>query len=270
MRIAALLMMLTGCFVVPAKSTTTRNLGVERSSFINMGLARGLTLTTTADHANVIVTAIRKRDCKREVNQVIEVTEDRHLHWSGVDDPRAGLFALALAPVTVPISFIVSGISVAADSGSVYQKRKVIGVETSQCTEPAARVPVDITFASGNVITRYTGVDGTLSFTLPAGEPYEGVIQAKAEMEVSELKYRRKMPAVTTLRVAVTSCAQQAAYAGPLEVRLAVNADGFPSKIVLDHGGDALTTCIADRIEGHQFPEGQRDQTLVLPFSLGQ
>lgn len=269
MRIAALLLMLTGCFVVPAKSTTTRNLGIERSE-PRMGLSRGLLLTTTSDHSTVLVTAIRKRDCKREVSQVIEVTEDRHLHWSGVDDPRAGLFALVLAPVTVPVSLIISGISVAADSGSRHEQRRLISVETEQCTQPAARLPVEITFASGIVVTRYTGVDGTISFALPAGEPYQGVIQAKAEMEIAELKYHRKLPAVTSLRAAVTKCAQEAAFTGPLEVRVAVNPAGLPTKVELDRGDTSLTTCITTQIASARFPESQRDQTLVLPFSLGQ
>lgn len=274
MRIAALLVLLltglTGCLVVPAKTTTTRKLGVERSSFVNLGVARGLTLETHADHSYVIVTATRTRDCQRKLTQVTEVTEDRHLHWSGVDDPRGAVFAAPLAVVTVPLSFLYSAVSVSANPGNQYQTRKVVGVENQTCTEPASHTAVEITLASGTVLTRETGEDGGLSFTLPAGEPYQGVIVAKAGGQTSELKYHRKMPAVTNLRTAVTSCAQQAVYSGPLEVRVAVNPNGYPTKIEVDHGGDALTTCIATRVASSRFPEGQRDQTLVLPFSLGE
>ena len=271
MRIAALLLvsLVTGCFVVPATSTTTKSLGTERSQQ-RMGVARGLSLATAADHGNVIVTVLRKRDCHREVSEVIEVIEHRRLKMGGVEDPRGAVFGLLLSPVTLPISFLISGISVAANPSNRYEKRKVVGVETSQCTEPASRVPVEVTLASGTSFTRTTNFDGTVAFLLPAGEPYQGVIVARAEMETTQLKYRRKPPAVTTVREAVTSCAQQAAFTGKIEVRVAVNPTGMPTKVDLDHADTALTTCITTRIAEARFPEEQRNTTLVLPFSLGE
>ena len=55
-----------------------------------------------------------------------------------------------------------------------------------------------------------------------------------------------------------------------IEVRVAVNSAGLPTKVELDHGDASLTTCITTQIASARFPESQRDQTLVLPFSLGE
>lgn len=271
MRIAVLLAtcLLTGCFVVPAKTTTTRELPAERSS-PRMGLSRGLTVSTKAEHSNVIVSVLRKRDCHREVSRVVEVTEHRRLRMGGVEDPRGAVFGALLAPVTLPISLLISGISVAANPTNRYEKRNVVRVETSACTQPAERIPVEVTLASGVSFTRKTDADGGFTFRLPSGEPYRGVIRVRAETEVAELKYRRKMPAVTTVREAVASCARDASFTGALEVKVTVNPAGLPTKVDLDHADTALTTCITTQIAEARFPNEQRDMTLVMPFSLGE
>jgi len=188
----------------------------------------------------------------------------------GVEDPRAAPVAAVLAPVTLPISLLVSGISVLANSTNRYEKRKVIGVETLACTEPADGVAVEVTLASGLAFTRTSDTEGKVTFRLPSGEPYRGVIHARAESQTAELKYKRKTPGVTAVRDAVTSCAHDAAFAGALEVRVDVNPEGMPTKVALDHADPALTTCITTQIAEARFPQEQRDSTLVLPFSLGE
>lgn len=269
MRIAVLLLvsLLGGCFVLPSKTTTTRALGTQKSD-AKMGLSRGLALSTKAEHQNVIITVIRKRDCHREISQVFQVTERRGLRMGGAEDERAVAFGAMLAPATLPISFVISSLSLIGNRTHRYEKRQVVGVETSACTQPADQVPVEVTLASGLTFTRRTERDGTVTFRLPRTEPYKGVVRARAETAVVELKYRRKPPAVTAVRDAVQSCAQEVAYSGELEVRVGVDPAGRPTKVELDHGDAALTTCITTRVAEARFPQEQRDTTLVLPFAL--
>lgn len=264
-----LVMFGTGCLVVPSKTTTARKLGTEKSE-VQKGLSRGLELATVADHGAVVVQATRKRDCKREVFELTEVTEKRGLRMGGTDDPRAAIVAVVFAPVTLPLSFLVSSASLAGNRTHVRQVKKPIAVETWNCTEPAQGLPVEIELASGERTTLATDSDGTVSFRIPPGEPDRGVITARAESEAAQLKYHRKPPAVTAVRDAVMTCANQQSFKGSLEVRVAVNANGMPTKVELDHADATLTTCITTQIAEAHFPERQRDTTLVLPFSLGQ
>jgi hypothetical protein len=264
-----LVMFGTGCLVVPSKTTTARKLGTEKSE-VRKGLSRGLELSTAADHGAVVVQAARKRDCKREVFEVTEVTEKRGLRMGGTDDPRAAIFAVVFAPVTLPVSLLVSSASLAGNRTHVHQIKKPVAVETWNCKEPAQGLPVEIELASGERTTVMTDRNGTVTFRIPPGEPYRGVIRARAEAEVTELKYRRKAPAVTAVRDAVTSCAGEHSFTGSLEVRVMVNPSGMPTKVELDHGDAALTTCITTQIADARFPAQQRDTTLVMPFSLGQ
>src|SRR6478752_9707633 len=93
------LLPLAGCFVAPSSHVTTRHVGFEPSSEVRKGLARGLTLKTTVVHGQAVISAIRTRDCHREVFEVVEVTERRGLRMAVPEDPRAGVFGFFLAPV---------------------------------------------------------------------------------------------------------------------------------------------------------------------------
>jgi hypothetical protein len=79
------------------------------------------------------------------------------------------------------------------------------------------------------------------------------------------------MPAVTAVREAVKSCAGQQGLTGWLDVRIAVNSQGSPTKVELgQHPADGpLAVCITTQIARVQFSEAHRGMTIVLPFKLG-
>lgn len=192
MRIAVCLILLTGCVVMPSSRKTSRHVALEPSLEVRQGLARGLTLETRAERGDVVVSAIRTRDCHREVFEVSEGTEHRGLRMGGVDDPRGRAFGAILAPVTLPISLLISGLAVAFDGDDRQVVRAPYQVETTPCKEPAAKIAVDIELASGTHFARHTDERGVLTFTIPVTEPVRGVVTARAEMQVAQLKYRRK------------------------------------------------------------------------------
>ena len=192
MRIALLLVLLSGCFVVPSTRTTTRHVGFEASAEVRKGVARGLTVQMAVQHGDVVVAVVRTRDCHREILEVTEVREQRGLRMGGVDDPRGRAFGAMLAPVTLPVSFIISGLAVAFDRGDTHEQRTPHHVETTACTEPAGGIALDVELASGQRLADRTDAGGKLVFTIPAGEPPRGVVTVRAEATVAQLKYRRK------------------------------------------------------------------------------
>lgn len=258
----------SGCFVVPQTSTTSRQAGTVTSD-LRFGVARSLALTTVVERGTISVHAIRTRDCTRDVYRVTEVTETKHLRLGGVEDPRGRVFGAMLAPVTLPVSLLISGLIVAADDGATRRVQKLERVAASSCTQPAERLRVTVELASGQRFERITDERGTITFRIPDGEPYRGMIVARAETQSVELMYKRRMPAVTAVREAVTSCAEQHGLTGALDVRIVVNERGLPTKVELDRGDAPLTTCITSEIARLQFSERDRGTTVVLPFQLG-
>lgn len=193
MRFALLpILSLTGCLVVPASSKTSRHVGLEPAAEVRKGNSRGITLQASVVHGQAVITAIRTRDCHREVFDVIEVTESRGLLMSVPEDPRGAAFGALLAPVTLPLSLIYSSVAVAANHEERHTVRAPHHVETTACTEPATNVAIEIALPSGATFTDRTDAGGVLAFTIPKAEPAHGVITARAETQIAELKYRRK------------------------------------------------------------------------------
>lgn len=193
MRFALLVLLpLAGCLVVPKSHTTSHHAGFETSSEVRKGTVRGLTLKTSVVQGQAVISAIRTRDCHREVFDVLDVTERRSLHMTVPEDPRGALFAVALAPVTLPLSFVYSAFSVAANHETHHQARAAHHVETTACTEPAANIAIEVELASGAKLHDRTDDRGNFAFVIPKDEPARGVITARAETQVAELKYRRK------------------------------------------------------------------------------
>ena len=69
--------------------------------------------------------------------------------------------------------------------------RRLHHQERFVCTEPARKVGVEIALASGTPITGTTDGAGALTFQIPEGEPFHGVVVIRAETEIKELKYKR-------------------------------------------------------------------------------
>ena len=186
------LLPLTGCLIVPSSHKSSHHVGFETSPEVRKGVARGLTLKASVVHGQAVISATRTLDCHRQVFDVIDVTEKRGLRMSVPEDPRGGAFAVFLAPATLPLSLIYSGIAVAANHENHQTVRAPHHIETTACTEPASNLAIEVELPSGAKLVERTDVGGNLSFTIPKNEPARGIITARAETQAAELKYRRK------------------------------------------------------------------------------
>ena len=265
---------LCGCLVVPTTRTTTRSLGTRDGEVYEDGDA-GLDMKAEAQGSQVAVHATRLRDCHREIYAVLENRRERHLKLGGADDPRARAFGILLAPVLIPVSAIVSGISVAADEGSTTEQTRVDHVEKLRCTRPAAGLAIELVVPSGRVLRGTTDANGVATIGLPVSEPYRGVAVARAETASARIHFERPVPAVTAVRDAVLDCAATHQRTGAVRVVVVVDPDGAAASLHIDRrrgdqlaGDDELAACAGPAIARLKFPSAQRATTLVLPLAL--
>ena len=257
---ALLLILLSGCFVLPKTTTTTRDLGTAPGD-VEHGPVQQVELDAKATGDSIVVTAIAERECKRPFVRTIEETKEKHARWSGVKDPRAGLFALVLAPITVPVTAIGTGIAVLADgNGTSTTRTEIVRTETFACKTPIADHAVAIVMPSGATLNGATNGAGIAAVQIPETEPYRGV----AKLGEHEIAYARPMPAVTAVRETVYDCATQYNVHGAVRVSLGIDEHGRATSVGLDAGDRDFAACVQRGIQNTQFK--QRDVKLVLPL----
>ena len=259
---------LTGCLIMPATKSTSRSLGLTESNVVE-GPPLALVLAAQATSASVGLRATMKRECQRQVLAVTEVTTSKHARTGGASDPRGKVFGLLLAPLTVPISAMITGVVVAAHGDETTKHTKLVGTKRFECTTVAAKVPVQLTLASGITVERTTDGDGQLAFLIPMTEPYSGTVTISADKaQPTQIKYQRPMPSVTAVREAIMTCAARHAVRGTMKLQLTVSTAGAPVRIGVDAGDGAFAACVNTAIVPLRFPEAQRGVMLVLPFQL--
>jgi hypothetical protein len=267
-------MLLCGCLVVPATRTTTRNLGT-RDGQVYEDADRGIELAASSRGSQVTVRAARIRDCHRDVYAVSEVRRDRHLELGGSDDPRARAFGVVLAPVLIPVSALVSGVSVLADGGSTAESTRVDHTEKLRCTRPADGLAVELVVPSGRVMHGTLDAHGATVLELTASEPYRGVAIARAEGVSTKIRFERTKPAVTAVRDAARECAASYLRTEAMRVVVVVDPKGAPAGLHITEpganalaGDDDLAACIGAAIKNVTFPSSHRASTVVFPIDL--
>lgn len=187
-----------GCFVMTGTTSTKQRLagtlGDEQE-----GVLQALQIQAQTGQGEVLLAAHTHRTCTRDHLGIYETRTSKHLRLGGADDPRAKVFGLALAPVTLPVSFIASGLSVLAGDPEPERDERVESSEVYACTPPAAALDIAITLPSGAHASVTTDVDGKAGYTIPATEPYEGTLILHAEQggveTTTALPYSRPLPA---------------------------------------------------------------------------
>jgi len=258
--------LLCGCLVVPATRTTTRSLGTRDGQVYEDGDA-GLELKGEAKPGKIAVHATRLRDCHRDVYAVTEVHRERHLKMGGSDDPRAQVLGAVVAPLTIPISAIVSELVVLDDDAETTEQTRVDHVEKLRCTRPAQGLAIELVVPSGRVLRANADANGVATIALPLSEPYRGVAVARAETAAIRVAFERPKPAVSAVRDAAVECAATRPRTGAVRVVLVVDARGTATDLRIA-GDDALAACITTAIAGVTFPPAQRASTVVLPLDL--
>ncbi len=257
-----------GCLVVPAKKTMSRPAG-EQLGAETFATARSVELTARNEEASVFVHAIRHGECTRPVFAVTEITSERKATFRGVEDPRGALFAFVLAPVTLPVSAIVTGLMLAGDDAVTTKQTRPIGTKRYACSEEAEHLAVQLTLPSGAVVYGTTDERGDVRIVVPTSEPYSGSVTVAAQgAESTQLAYALPRPAVMTARDAVQECAAASKVVGKLELKLTINERGFPTRLWLSAGNADVNTCVSQRVAGKQFPEKMWGRTIKMPVDV--
>ena len=269
MKIAFITLLCSGCFVLPKTTTTTKDLGTETGDVSHGTIKKiGLQAELRDDYIDVAATA--ERECARPVYRVTEVKTEKHASYRGNKDARAGLFALLLAPVTIPITALGTGIAVLADGdGSVTRKEQTIGTQSFTCTTVLPSIALNVMMPSGAVTVETTDEVGVVHVRIPETEPYTGVVKVITSGAETELRYTRAMPAITAVRETVMTCSAVHHVTGMLKVELDIDVYGKPAHIGLDAGDRLFERCVNEGLAKARFSDAHRSAKLVLPFELG-
>ena len=268
MKTIAVLLALSGCAVLPKTKTTTKDLGTETGA-TEHGAINKLDLKAELRDATIEVTATAERACSRRVYRVTETTKEKKASYRANKDARLGLFALVLAPVTIPISALATGVAVLADGdGETTRSHADAGEEKFACTTVAAGTTIALRMPSGATFSDITDDEGVSRMEIPETEPYAGVIAVTSGPATTELRYTRAMPAVTAVRETVITCSTLHNVTGKLAVELGIDEDGRPTRIGVDAGDGLFAKCMNDGLANVRFGKAHRGANLVLPFEL--
>ena len=262
----------SGCLVVPKTTTTTKDLGTEQGEIL-YGEPNHVALRGELRGSTIRVHATAHRQCARSVVQRTEVRREKAASYRGNKDARLAFFAAVLAPITIPISAIGTGVAVLADgSGDVTTHTKLVRTDRYACTSPATRVPLVVRLPSGAHVPEVTNSHGIAVVRIPDSEPQAGIVtvtvpDTSARTEVS---YTRAMPAITAVRETVMSCAAVHQVAGAVKVELGIDDDGRAVHIGLDAGDGLFAACVDNGVAKARFPAAHRGKRLVLPIEVAK
>jgi hypothetical protein len=138
---------------VPATKTTTRVTGTEDGA-ATFAQQSELVLTAEVDGPTVRVTAEQRGECTRPVIVIHESTTTRRARLDAPRDPRAMVFGALLAPITIPISALVTGVIVAGDDGALTNATQQTGTKRFACQRLARGVAVTMTLPTGAIVQR--------------------------------------------------------------------------------------------------------------------
>ncbi len=257
-----------GCLIVPATKTLSKAAPNEAgaATFANQ---KSLALTARFADEMIHVHAIRQGECSRPVFKVTEVTSERRAKLGGASDPRAMILGVLLAPITIPVSALVTGLIVASDEPEVTTERKLLGTQRYACSGSAANVAVKMTLPSGTTVDGITDANGDAELGVPTTEPYTGTVAIVAQgAEGTQVAYSLPKPAITVARDAVTECAARHQITGALELKASINGSGHATRLWLSLGDAELHACVSQRIAGLRFPTKTWDHTIRLPVTI--
>jgi hypothetical protein len=257
-----------GCLVVPRTETKVRQNGTEDGP-ASLVSSREVTVTASVDGRTVHVQAKRIGECTQTVMAIDEVTTSKHAHLGGASDPRAAAFGLLLAPVTIPISALITSFVVAGSDDETTRKPRPIGIKRFACSLEADRLPIAFTLPSGAKVEVTTSHDGRADLEIPDTEPYTGTIAIAAPTaQPHDLAYAMPRPAITVLRDSVTECAAASGVTGNVTATLAISDSGRVTRVWLSAGGSTFNACVARRVADVEFPETARGRVLAVPLVL--
>ena len=261
-RAIPLLSLLAGCVVLPATKTNTRPAGTETSP-PTIGRLKAIALQTGSSRSDIRIHAVATSECQRQVFAVTEIRKSKHAKL-GVDDPRGRALGLLVAPVTIPISAIVTGFVLLNSDDSTTRKTRLLGTETYDCQQDAAGYAVALELPSGHVHRSRTDDAGVLQFAIPADEPYSGQVTVRGAHGSAVVHYEQPRPPIAEARDVLAGCTAQQQIAA-VTLKLTISGAGRVVRVWLSAGDDKLNQCVATKIAGLVFPAAMHNTTVVLP-----
>ena len=260
--------MLGGCLIVPSTKSTSRSLGQEQAP-ARQGATIATMLSTAATGGSIVVTATQRKQCETDTVAITEVTTTRRLRSGGASDPRGRALGVLIAPVTLPVSFLISGLVVGVSGSRTERKTQVVSTDRFICTTVAPNVPVRLLLPSGATVDGTTDASGKLALALPPGEPYRGTVVASApNVTPAEASYALPTPPLRAVRDTVMACATKHGATGSITVKLTIDPRGAIESAAYDHAPAELAACIGSDLASVRFGERYFSQTLQLPFVL--
>lgn len=258
----------TGCLVVPTTRTTTRQVGTEDGK-ATFAKAHEVQIETQIEGSRLFVQAKRIGECTQPVLAITETTRKKGARLGGASDPRAMVFGAVLAPITIPISALITGLAVAGDEGTTTRDSRPVATKRYACSLEADQLAVTLTLPSGARVTRTTSRDGHLAFDIPETEPYTGVIALGATLAATRsVAYSLPKPGITAARDAIVACAAEHHVTGNVTVKLSIDGGGRATRVWLSRGDDAVSACVSRGIGDARFPDTTYESTVSLPLAL--
>jgi hypothetical protein len=257
-----------GCLVVPAKKTFSKPIPNEAGA-ATFATQSSIALTARFADDMIHVHAIRHGECSRPVFKVTEVTTERKAKLGGADDPRAMIFGAVLAPITIPISAIVTGLMLAGDEPVITQEKQLLGTQRYACSQDGSNLAVQMTLPSGATVEGLTDARGDAELGVPATEPYTGAVDVAAQgAEAARVAYALPRPAISVARDAVIECAGRHQISGSVELKASINGNGHVTRLWLSLGDATFNACVSQRLAGLRFPAKTWDHTIRLPVTI--
>jgi hypothetical protein len=185
----------SGCFLVPKTKTSRHVIATERVD-VPPAASPPLQVELATAGTTITVRAIAPRVCTSENWEIVDTTRSKRVGLFFFEPAGYGaeeallIVGVILAPVTLTVSGLVTGIVVVSSDDTTTRERRKTATWQHDCPIVGAGLPVAMTLPSGASAELVTGSDGRAYLDLPAGEPEDGVVAVRVSgLAPRELRY---------------------------------------------------------------------------------
>lgn len=205
---------LTGCAFVPRNTVSKKVVGSNvalSATVAPPGQAQGLTVHAQARNGTLRIVTTLRRTCQRTLVEQLEVTHGKRWgFWVANDSSGYSLvIGFMLAPILLPVSATITGITVANHDDRITREERATPNGIEPCPLPS-RMLVKLTLPSGGVADVITDGEGVALFELPAEEPDQGTVIARADQHAARVDYYRTHEACEASRLTMLDRANAA------------------------------------------------------------
>jgi hypothetical protein len=173
----------SGCFIVPKPVTSQAVIATERVDVPPVANPP-MQIELASKGLRINVRAIAPRVCTSEQWELVDVTRSKSVGMfvlgtsgtTGREEDVLILIGVLLAPITLTLSGIVTGIDLAASDDKTTRERHKTKTWSYDCPIVGAGLALALTVPSGAITELTTGPDGSAYFDVPITEAERGVV----------------------------------------------------------------------------------------------